>query len=237
MKYMLKESFDGGTFYYYDKGFALPAEEQARLLEKWDDANDDDEVADLLAEAEKIASPKSFTKMGYITETGDDYVIINDIRFEGKLVAEKLKELGKVCLYVVSCGRELHDWAEANPDFLLKEVSQDIALSYMRYISGEMHKDVAENVFGGRHFSSLNPGSLNTWDIKGQKPTFELLGEGGARTGVQLTESMLMVPFKSGSGLFFETEHNFESCMYCERLNCPNRRAPFIMNDEEKKDK
>jgi hypothetical protein len=44
---------------------------------------------------------------------------------------------------------------------------------------------------------------------------------------VRLTESMLMIPRKSVSGIFFPSEEGFVACQLCERENCPSRKAPF----------
>jgi hypothetical protein len=56
---------------------------------------------------------------------------------------------------------------------------------------------------------------------------FDLLGEGQVLTQVELTPSFLMLPRKSVSGLTFEAETGFESCMLCPREGCPGRRAPY----------
>ena len=45
--------------------------------------------------------------------------------------------------------------------------------------------------------------------------------------GVRLTDSFLMVPMKSISGILFPTEVRFESCQLCPRKDCPGRRAPY----------
>ena len=73
----------------------------------------------------------------------------------------------------------------------------------------------------------MSPGSLESWPISQQVPLFELLGEAVAASGVQLTDSMLMIPTKSVSGIIFQTDDTFESCMLCQKDNCPNQRAPY----------
>lgn len=52
--------------------------------------------------------------------------------------------------------------------------------------------------------------------------------EGGAdEIGLELTDSCLMLPYKSVSGIAYEAEATFENCMLCPRENCPTRRAPY----------
>ena len=45
--------------------------------------------------------------------------------------------------------------------------------------------------------------------------------------GVRLTDSFVMLPMKSVSGVYFPTEHTFASCQLCPRDDCPGRSAPY----------
>ena len=54
-----------------------------------------------------------------------------------------------------------------------------------------------------------------------------LLGDVEASIGVRLTDSCLMVPNKTVSGVRFPTEHDFRACQVCHREDCPSRSAPF----------
>lgn len=52
--------------------------------------------------------------------------------------------------------------------------------------------------------------------------------EGGAdEIGLELTDSCLMLPYKSVSGIAYETETTFENCMLYPWENCPTRRASY----------
>ena len=44
---------------------------------------------------------------------------------------------------------------------------------------------------------------------------------------MRLTDSFLMVPNKTTSGILFPTETDFRSCEVCHRENCPSRHAAF----------
>ena len=52
--------------------------------------------------------------------------------------------------------------------------------------------------------------------------------DGGDIEFVELTPENLMLPHKSCSAIYFESEQPFENCAYCPRPNCPNRRARFV---------
>ena len=92
----------------------------------------------------------------------------------------------------------------------------------------EVHRTVKTRWFpDAPHMTALNPGSLEHWQIYGQKDLFAMLSGGGDEIGVSLTASMLMLPHKSGSGLFFSSAREYENCELCPRIDCPNRRAAF----------
>lgn len=228
----------GGVLLYEPAPYVLDEKTRAVLLEKWDAANYDGEVDDLLNEAEKIASPRAFLRRAYVTavdETGAVLTIEDEnagdsraYRINSPLVAEKLRPDTTVVGTVTTCGRALYDLSVSYADDpLLREVAEDICLAYMRCASRALHEYIREHIYGGDKFSVLSPGSLSSWDITGQVPLFDLLGEGADLAEVELTPAYLMIPYKSGSGLCFPTDSPFESCMRCPRENCPNRRAKY----------
>ena len=227
----------GGVLLVESAPFALDEKSRAAILEKWEAANYDGEVDDLLAEAEAAASPRAFLRRAYVTAVDETGAVLTveegsdsrSYRIDSPLVAEKLRPDTTVVGTVATCGRALYDISVAyRDDPLLREVAEDICLAYMRHASVALHEYLREHIYGGDKFSRLSPGSLASWDITGQVPLFELLGEGAELAEVELTPSYLMIPYKSGSGLSFPTDSPFESCMRCPRQNCPNRRAEFI---------
>ena len=226
----------GGVLLFEPAPFALDEKSRAAILEKWDAANYDGEVDDLLAEAEAIASPRAFLRRAYVTSADESGVVLTTedggetrtCRIDSPLVAEKLRKDTTVVGTVATCGRALYDLSVTyRDDPLLREVAEDICLAYMRHAGIALHEYLREHIYGNDKFSRLSPGSLASWDITGQVPLFEFLGEGAGLAEVELTPSYLMIPYKSGSGLSFPTDSPFESCMRCPRENCPNRRADY----------
>ena len=65
------------------------------------------------------------------------------------------------------------------------------------------------------------------WPIEQQGELLSLFGDVKKLIGVELTDSFLMIPKKSISGVIFPTEIDFRSCQVCHRENCPSRSAPF----------
>ena len=73
----------------------------------------------------------------------------------------------------------------------------------------------------------MSPGSLEDWPITEQTKLFSIFGDTERLIGVRLTDSMLMVPRKSISGILFPSEEGFTSCQLCDRERCPGRKAPY----------
>ncbi len=226
---------DGGVLFVYTPPVSLDEKSKAALLEKWcADEDEEDEVLAIIEKCQAISSPKGFIRPAEITHLSaeEKTAVIGGETFSGSLLPDKLKSVFKspsptVYPFTVTCGMELHELSQSEPDLFLRGIIDDVSVAFMRLAGAAMRDYVQENYFKGKHFSTLNPGSLKQWNLKNQTPLFALLGKGGEKTGVHLTDSQLMVPFKSGSGMYFETEKNFESCMFCGKLDCPNRRAPF----------
>ena len=79
------------------------------------------------------------------------------------------------------------------------------------------------------HWATMDPGSgdADVWPIEQQKELFSVFGDVETLIGVRLTDSMLMIPTMSVSGIVFPTETEFASCQVCHRGGCPRRTAPF----------
>jgi hypothetical protein len=89
-----------------------------------------------------------------------------------------------------------------------------------------MEEDLS-NRFNLGKTATMNPGSLLDWPISEQKKLFKLMGDTVKSLNVELTDSFLMIPTKSISGIKFLTESNYENCILCPREKCPNRRTEY----------
>ena len=212
-------------------GWILPFDLLARTvrLDLCPDCEDD--LRALAAAAQKLARPRSVWRI----VTGVEYIDAERIRcggieFRSAMLVKNLGSATELRPYVATCGPELDTLADTVHDPLaeywldvIKALALDAAFEQLRV-------EVLATGGEGR-LSSMNPGSgdLTLWPIQEQVPLFELLGpEATAWTGVELTGSCLMRPNKSMSGIFFYGADDFESCAYCERLDCPGRRAPYV---------
>ena len=70
-------------------------------------------------------------------------------------------------------------------------------------------------------------GAADIWPITQQKQLFSIFDNVEDLIGVKLTDKYLMLPIKSVSGIFFQTETTFETCQLCLRESCIRRRSPY----------
>lgn len=183
-------------------------------------------LKELVQQAQAIARPKALYRLAYIDECGDDWVVLDGVKFKSRVMRVNLGDLQRVFAYVATCGVELAEWAQSVEDFLHR-FWVDAIMEYALFGAMQaLEADLVSRYLPGQ-LSAMNPGSLADWPLSEQQPLFELLREVKDVTGITLTDSMLMVPFKSVSGIFFATQETFASCQLCPRPVCPNRRAPY----------
>lgn len=185
-----------------------------------------DRVRELITEARAIAKPKGVYKDSYVESKEKDFVIIDGIRFKSHILQINLENVHRVFPFVITCGRELEDWSKGIPD-LFENFCADTIKEMILHSATESFKAKLDEQFGLSSASDMFPGSLPDWPISEQKPLLKLLGEVNSLIGVELTESFLLLPMKSVSGIRFPTEGSFVSCQLCPRGKCPNRKVPY----------
>jgi len=192
------------------------------------DSDDAQEFDQLLRLARKIAKPKALYTEVYVELRGEDSVSLNGIRFTSLMLRNNLTNIDRVFPFVVTCGREMDDVALVDSNFLTvfwwDTIKESLLITASHYLL-----EFLEHRYQLKKTASMNPGSgdVNVWPIEQQRELFTLLGDVRGHIGVELTDSFLMVPNKTVSGIYFPTEKNFRTCQVCHRINCPNRSAPF----------
>jgi hypothetical protein len=187
-------------------------------------------AAQLLRGALRIARPKALYKVCYIEDRSEEAVELEGVRFSSSVLSRNLSDVERVFAYIATCGVELDGADIPQGDVLaqyaldgLKEMALRAAIEHLK---GHL---AAEYGLQAGKLSTMNPGSGNrdVWPISQQKPLFRLLGDVEGSIGVRLTDSYLMTPNKTVSGVLFPTEVPFVSCQLCTREDCPRRRAAY----------
>ena len=183
-------------------------------------------VQGLIAEAKTLIEPKAAFKLCYIDEKLQDAVMVEGLRLESKVLRKNLNAVERLFPYVVSIGPGLEKASGKMSDLLEKyylDVIGNIALAAVRK---QLHDHLC-NKFALKKISFMSPGSLQDWPLEAQSQLFQLLPDVEAAIGVRLTESFLMIPTKSVSGIYFQTEVSFANCQLCQRGKCPGRKARY----------
>jgi hypothetical protein len=188
----------------------------------------------IVGDAQAVAKPKAVYKVGFVESKGDDHVVVDGITLTSRVLRVNLEQAHRVFPYVATCGTELDEWSNSIDDMLLRYWADTIKETALRSAIQALSEHLQDRFRPGR-MSSMSPGSLADWPIQEQRNLFALLGNPKDAIGVQLTQSLIMVPLKSVSGVWFPTEVDFASCQLCPRENCPGRRAPYDATLYERK--
>lgn len=221
---------DGNVYTGVVTSLKLDAKQLASELSLPDDEALHTEFGDLCDRAVERARPKWMFMLASVEPdlTNPDTVLVAGEPFRSAALAANTAGLKRAFPYVATCGTEL-----CNPDIVpndmlaqywLEAIKERALRSAIRAMKRTLQK-----TFGVDAFASMNPGSADAhvWPIEQQRELFRALGDVHRHTGIQLTESCLMEPNKSVSGVYFETETGYVNCSLCSRENCPDRRAVY----------
>lgn len=209
----------------YDVPELLP---QLRIEKSGKDAAD---FADLVRVVEPVARPKALFRACRVESRTSETVTIEGVTFASRALRLNLDKVETVFPFVVTCGMELDGAVIPGDDMLkqfwldeLKAVAMEAARRHLRSHLLERYRvnDVAA--------MSPGAGDRDLWPIEQQRELFALLGDTRSSVGVSLTDSCLMIPNKSVSGIMYPSDAAFKACRLCHRENCRGRIADFDEN-------
>lgn len=192
------------------------------------DSDDAKAFGELLDIARKAGRPKALFAEMFVDSRDGDNVTVNGVTFTSRMLRANLDKIERVFPYVATCGHEM-DEVKLPPQEFLAEFWWDVIKASMLNSASEfLIAELKRRYLLGKT-SSMNPGSgdVDVWPIEQQRPLFNLLGGVTQSIGVKLTDSFLMMPNKSVSGIRFPAEKDFRACQVCRREKCEGRSAPF----------
>jgi hypothetical protein len=209
----------------------IPMEELRRKLR----VADWTQVQKLLEVSVPLIQARACFKVAFIERLQDEAVQIDGVCFKSHVLRKNLEAVGRVFPYAVSIGSAMEKKSAACDDLLDKFYVDTIANIALREARKYL-QNFLSSTYRIDRLSYMSPGSLPEWPIQEQIPLFALLGGVEDAIGVRLTDSFLMMPVKSVSGIFFPTEVSFYSCQLCSRERCEGRKAPFSRQLAEEHD-
>jgi len=189
-------------------------------------AGDWSQVQTLVEVAQPLIKARAVYRVCYIEAKLEDAVLIDGIRLKSRVLRKNLENVERVFPYVVTIGDKLEAEARSYRD-LLKQYYLDTIGNVALVKARTYLEDRFRSRYALDGMSSMSPGSLKDWPIEEQSLLFSILGDVEASIGVRLNQSLLMIPGKSLSGIYFPTEIPFYSCQLCPRERCPSRKASY----------
>ena len=159
-------------------------------------------------------------------DTENQEIIIGDQSFTpGETVVSQLRGATSIAIYICTAGNEIYESS------VLLNKSGDHLLSYVLDIIGSLAAERAKEKLinglesevtqNGLNISDPNSPGHSDWNIAEQRKIFSLLPENFC--GVQLTETLLMKPIKSVSGIIGigkALSHESHQCYSCSDTDC-----------------
>ena len=188
-------------------------------------------IGEMMAELETVCRPR----FGYGVFEGaiesDLTVRVSGVEFRpGRTITSSLKGASRYILFVATTGREFEAWLNA------VKAENDIVRLFVADAIGSILADNLsfvgverlEQRYAGTEMKLSNPYSPGYcgWHVREQKGLFSLLPKGIC--GVELTESCLMIPIKSVSGMVAmgkEVEKRPYGCAICGMKTCIGRNS------------
>lgn len=168
-------------------------------------------------------------------KVNDNKVLIdNKILSPGHIITPFLEDADQYILFVVTAGiefqnfqNEIHEKGDIFMEYILDSIGSEIAEATVRYICGII-KNMADKFMWGTSFP-YSPGYCG-WRLSDQNIIFSLLPP--KPCDIDLTESFLMYPIKSVSGILAvgsKIKPQKYGCEICQKKDCYKNRV--LMNN------
>ncbi len=182
-------------------------------------------LGELVGLASSLIELRAVYEVSFTGAKGEDTVEVAGVVFKSRVLRQNLDPARKVFPFIMTAGPRLEAEAARSGDLLKQYYLEEMANLALVEGAAWLAARLADR-WGFSGLSSMDPGSLEDWPITEQSKLFSIFGDTERLVGVKLTESMLMIPRKSISGIFFPSDEGFSSCQLCERQACPGRRQP-----------
>jgi hypothetical protein len=198
----------------------LTLEEFGKLCKIGPESSAYEALEEALPLVKQYGAPKAVLRWANVDRVEGDETTIEGVTFHSRVVADKLRELPRVFLSVITAGKGLEQSGEFEDDPFL-----DMYNAALIYYASKYTVRYMKERFGFDGSSTLDPGSLPDWPIKNNFPLFEMIGN-VEEIGATLNEKGYIDPWNSGSHIHF-SGNGYQNCTLCKNYDCVGRRAPF----------
>ena len=181
----------------------------------------------LMAEVASFVQPSCTFGLYDGRLTGSSVILDQHILETGYTIAGLLKGSERFCLFTATAGTSFQyfqDEVKKKGDIFQTFILDTIGTCIAEKAGDRMEKLLEKEINGYRHTHRFSPGYCG-WSLTEQKQLFDLLG--GNPSGITLSESCLMTPVKSISGIIGigkEVNEKQYGCNFCELETCYKRK-------------
>jgi len=160
-------------------------------------------------------------------------VIINP----GKIITSAMKEAEQIAVFTATLGGEFDNWLHTLHmgdnilyDFIANSIGSVLAEGIVNELMDQLLFDVAKN--GLQISNTYSPGYCD-WALTEQRKLFSILPSG--KTRIKLTDSCLMLPVKSVSGIVAigkDVKKRAYKCEICTMNNCVRNSKKTIISSK-----
>lgn len=232
-----------------DFDIAIETEEIIRLLGYKDKKPDDkilESINDEIKKCNEYLNPSLVYEKIKIKEKKDDRVLLeNSVAFQGKYIANKLKDCQYVIVSVSTLGNRIDKIVKSyfdNGDYLSGMIVDNIGSTVIEYINKAFWNSIIDHIKDSSIgiTSRMSPGT-GGWDISGQSNIFQCVD--AKSIGIILTDTNMMIPQKStsivyGFGEGIGISRSEHICSECNMKNCRYRmdkKVEVIVKGENEK--
>jgi len=161
---------------------------------------------------------------------GSSVLLENEAVFHSEVIARLLERAEEVAVFALTIGTELENEAArlAREGLILQATMlETIGSLYTEQLADWVETRIGDlaRTRGLTTSRRLSPGHCD-WDVNQQKTVFRILKEDCTR--IRLTDSCLMIPRKSISGIIgigYSDITDYNPCKSCDKYDCVGRRS------------
>ena len=162
-------------------------------------------------------------------KVNEEYFTVKDVKFRiNKEVYGILKNSKKLAVFACSVSQELNEvLKEYDDDFVEHYINDVIGTLIIEKTGKYLYDFIKKEQFELKATNSLSPGNCG-WQLESQKELFKLFPDN--YLGIKLTESGMMIPLKSLSGVVGFGESvvfKHTDCRSCKSQNCMYRKVEY----------
>ncbi len=164
-----------------------------------------------------------------------NHIHVNDLDFHtGKIISGRLRKSEKLAFFVMTAGIGIEKWSKERMSkgdpldgYIIDMLGSEIVESAVNLMQNELEKKMEKQ---GYHLSNRYSPGYCGWLVQEQQKLFTLFPENFC--GITLSESSLMIPIKSVSGVIgigADIKKMTYDCKMCDMENCIYRDKKNIV--------